>query len=94
MQILDMFLEISECVETSRFVEEIDPERMEIDKSIRSSVFDLTDDPKSTRQKWSLSKPKFTQEQIQNFIPSASDLIQTGMTCNSSKIRKRKSFDN
>lgn len=66
--------------EASRFVEEIDPERMEIDKSIRSSVFDLTDDPKSTRQKWSLSKPKFTQEQIQNFIPSASDLIQTGMT--------------
>ncbi|MGB5024612.1 MAG: 3'-5' exonuclease, partial [Saprospiraceae bacterium] len=65
--------------EASRFVEEIDPERMEMDKSIRNAVFDLTDDAKATKQKWSLSKPKFTQEQIQNFSPSASDLIQTGM---------------
>jgi len=65
--------------EASRFVEEIDPERMEMDKSIRNAVFDLTDEAKAPKQKWSLSKPKFTQEQIQNFSPSASDLIQTGM---------------
>ncbi len=76
--------------EPSRFVEEIDPERMELDKSTRNSVFDLTSESKPINQKWMPSKPKFTREVIQDFNPSPSEAIQTGMQVIHQKFGKGK----
>ncbi|MBK8954502.1 MAG: UvrD-helicase domain-containing protein [Saprospiraceae bacterium] len=62
----------------SRFIEEIDPERLEMDKSVKG-VFDLTSETNTFRQKWVATKPKFSQEIMGNFIPSPSETIQSGM---------------
>lgn len=64
--------------EPSRFIEEIDPARLEFDKTIKA-VFDLTHEANSYKQKWVAAKPKFTQEAIDNFRASPSDSIQSGM---------------
>lgn len=64
--------------EPSRFIEEIDPTRLEFDKTIKA-VFDLTNETSAGRQKWVAAKPKVTQENIGNFLASPSDSIQSGM---------------
>ncbi len=66
--------------EPSRFIDEIKPERMEIDKTVsRNAVFNLMDESTATKNKWIGNKPKFTQESIANFTASPSDAIQSGM---------------
>jgi DNA helicase II / ATP-dependent DNA helicase PcrA len=66
--------------EPSRFIDEIKPERMEIDKTIsRNAIFNLMDDEPATKNKWISNKPRFTQENIRDFKPSPSDAIQSGM---------------
>ncbi len=66
--------------EPSRFIDEIQPERMEIDKTnTRNSVFELMDEKPSFQNKWVSTKPKFTKEVIENFSSSPSDAIQSGM---------------
>ncbi|MBK6545216.1 MAG: UvrD-helicase domain-containing protein [Saprospiraceae bacterium] len=65
--------------EPSRFIDEIESERMEIDKNAKNAVFDLLDDRPVPKQKWVLSKPKYIQEPIKNFLASPSESIQSGM---------------
>lgn len=75
--------------EPSRFIEEIDPARIETEKS-NKGVFDLTQESPLPRQKWVLAKPKFTQESISNFIASPSETIQSGMVVLHQKFGKGK----
>lgn len=75
--------------EPSRFIEEIDPARIETEKS-HKGVFDLTQESPLPRQKWVLAKPKFTQESISNFIASPSETIQSGMVVLHQKFGKGK----
>jgi DNA helicase-2/ATP-dependent DNA helicase PcrA len=66
--------------EPSRFIEEIQPERMEIDKNNnRNAVFNLMDEGPSFKNKWVGNKPKYTNQVIENFTASPSDSIQSGM---------------
>lgn len=65
--------------EPSRFIDEIESERMEIDKNAKNAVFDLLDDRPVPKQKWVLSKPKYIQGPIKNFLASPSESIQSGM---------------
>ncbi|HEX5625728.1 MAG TPA: 3'-5' exonuclease, partial [Saprospiraceae bacterium] len=65
--------------EPSRFIDEIDPARMELEKSQRNQVFDLPEDGPAIRQKWVAAKPRFSPAAITDFKPSPSDNIQSGM---------------
>lgn len=65
--------------EPSRFIDEIDPARMELEKSQRNPVFDLPEDGPAIRQKWVAAKPRFSPAALTDFQPSPSDNIQSGM---------------
>lgn len=75
----------------SRFLDEIQPERMEIDKNYnRSSIFELQDDRPLESRKWIEAKPKYTKEVIQHFAASPSEAIQSGMVVLHQKFGKGK----
>lgn len=77
--------------EPSRFIDEIQPERMEIDKNnTRNAVFELMDDKPDFKNKWVSNKPKFSREIITNFSASPSDSIQSGMMVLHQKFGKGK----
>ncbi len=76
--------------EPSRFLEEINQSRFEIDSAPRAAIMNLWDDePSKTKTKFIPSKPKFTNQSY-NITPSDPKKIATGMEVMHQKFGKGK----